>query len=126
MGIDTTLEELGGARKHVEESGMGDLLVADEETCIDKIKEFLSYLPNNCNESPPQRPTRDDPERLCSELRDIVPTDLRFAYDIKKIIHGLVDDGKFFEFKPSLCSKLLVTCMGSIWTGRVVGFNPAK
>jgi len=120
MGIDTTLEELGGARKHVEESGMGDLLVADEETCIDKIKEFLSYLPNNCNEPPPQRPTRDDPERLCSELRDIVPTDLRFAYDIKKIISGLVDDGKFFEFKPSFAQNI-VTCMAHM-DGRVVGF----
>lgn len=120
MGIDVTLEELGGARKHVEESGMGDLLVASEPECIGKIKEFLAYLPDNCNQSPPRRLTRDSRERRCDELMEVVPTDLRFAYDIKKVVRSLVDDGEFFELKPRFAMNV-VTCLAHL-DGRAVGF----
>ncbi len=120
MGIDVTLEQLGGARKHVEESGMGDMLVDTESECIEKIKTFLSYLPDNCNHPAPFRQPRDDPQRSCEELMDIVPTDLRFAYDVKKIITSLVDDGKFFELKPTF-ARNIVTCLARM-NGRVVGF----
>ena len=119
MGIDTTLEELGGAKKHVEQSGMGDLLVEDDEACIASIKEFLAYLPNNCNELPPTRPSEDRADRRCDELLEVVPADLRFAYDIKKVVRSLVDDGEFFEFKPSF-GQNVVTCLAHL-NGRSVG-----
>jgi len=120
MGVDITLEELGGARKHVEESGMADLLVKDDRECIAKIKEFLSYLPSNCEELPPHVKSSDSAERSCDELEQIVPTDMRFAYDILEVIKSLVDDGNYFEFKPDFGSNV-VTCMARM-NGRVVGF----
>lgn len=119
MGIETTLEELGSAKKHVEQSGMGDLLVKSDEDCIDSIKRFLAYLPNNSNETPPKRPSQDPADRRCDELLEIVPSDLRFAYDIKKVVRSLVDDGDFFEFKPDF-GRNVVTCMAHL-NGRSVG-----
>jgi len=119
MGIETTLEELGGARKHVEQSGMGDLLVADDKECIAKIKEFLSYLPDNCQEDPPLKKTRDNPERHCEELMDIVPSDLRFAYDIKKVVASIVDDGEQFEMQPDFAQNIVTTL--ARMDGRSVG-----
>jgi acetyl-CoA carboxylase carboxyltransferase component len=119
MGIETTLEELGGARKHVEQSGMADLLVADDKECIEKIKEFLGYLPDNCSQSPPIKRSRDKPDRRCEELLNIVPTDLRFAYDIKKVITSLIDDGRHFEMQPSFASNVVTTL--ARMDGRVVG-----
>lgn len=109
MGIETTLEELGSARKHVEQSGMGDLLVVDDKECIAKIKEFLSYLPNNCQEDPPLRTTRDNPERRCENLMTIVPSDLRFAYNIKNVITSIVDDGEHFEMQPAFAQNVVTS-----------------
>ena len=119
MGIETTLEELGGARKHVEQSGMGDLLVRDDKECLAKIKEFLSYLPDNCNEAPPLKNTRDNPERRCDDLMDMVPSDLRFAYDIKKVVSSIVDDGEYFEMQPAFAQNIVTTL--ARMNGRTVG-----
>lgn len=119
MGIDTTLEELGSAKKHVERSGMADLLVEDDRECIASIKEFLACVPDNCNQPPPRRPTRDRPDRRCDELLDVVPSDLRFAYDVKKVVRSLVDDGACFEFKPRFAPNV-VTALAHL-DGRAVG-----
>ena len=119
MGIDTTLEELGSAKKHVERSGMADLLVEDDRECIASIKEFLAYVPDNCNQPAPRRPTRDRPDRRCDELPEVVPSDLRFAYDVKKVVRSLVDDGACFEFKPRFAPNV-VTVLAHL-DGRAVG-----
>ena len=55
IGEDVTQEELGGARVHCRKSGVGDLEVADDEECIARIKEYLSYFPSNCEAPPPRR-----------------------------------------------------------------------
>lgn len=119
MGIDTTLEELGSAKKHVERSGMADLLVEDDRECIAAIKEFLALVPDNCQQPPPRRATRDRADRRCDELIDVVPSDLRFAYDIKKVVRSLVDDGACFEFKPRFAPNV-VTALAHL-DGRAVG-----
>ena len=48
IGEDVTQEELGGARVHCRKSGVGDLEVADDEECIARIKEYLSFFPSHC------------------------------------------------------------------------------
>ena len=61
IGEDVTQEELGGARVHCRKSGVGDLEVADDEECIERIREYLSYFPSNCEQAPPRaagQPTR--------------------------------------------------------------------
>jgi len=119
MGIDTSLEELGSAKKHVERSGMADLMVADDRDCIERIKEFLSYVPDNCNQAPPRRPTRDRPDRRCDELLELVPADLRYAYDVRKVVRSIVDDGRCFELKPRFAPNA-VTALAHM-DGRAVG-----
>ena len=62
VGEDVTQEELGGSRVHCRKSGVGDLEVADDEECIARIKQYLSFFPSHCEEAPPRRPT-DRPGR---------------------------------------------------------------
>ena len=70
VGEDVTQEELGGSRVHCRKSGVGDLEVADDPECIEQIKRYLSYFPQNCEEAPPilagERPDRPRPTRSCS------------------------------------------------------------
>ena len=47
VGEDVTQEELGGSRVHSRKSGVGDLEVADDEECIARIKQYLSYMPSH-------------------------------------------------------------------------------
>jgi acetyl-CoA carboxylase carboxyltransferase component len=48
-------------------------------------------------EEPPRIKTNDDPWRLCPELDSIIPDDPKMSYDMRDVIHSVVDDGIFFE-----------------------------
>ena len=65
VGEDVTQEELGGSRVHCRKSGVGDMEVADDEECIARIKQYLSFMPQNCEQPAPVRPGRrpDRPRR---------------------------------------------------------------
>ncbi|HET6548283.1 MAG TPA: carboxyl transferase domain-containing protein, partial [Solirubrobacter sp.] len=54
IGEDVTQEELGGARVHCRRSGVGDLEVADDRECIERIREYLSFFPSHCEQPPPR------------------------------------------------------------------------
>ena len=41
VGEDVTQEELGGSRVHCRKSGVGDMEVASDEECIERIKQYL-------------------------------------------------------------------------------------
>jgi acetyl-CoA carboxylase carboxyltransferase component len=92
-------EELGGAQMHVHHSGQVDNEAEDEEDAFEQIKAFLSYLPNTTNEVPPRVETGDDPNRRVEELMTIMPVDRRKAYDPRKLIKLVVDNGEFFEMR---------------------------
>src|SRR3954469_15511134 len=63
VGENVTQEELGGARIHCRVSGVGDLEVADDEECIARIRQYLSFFPANCEERPPLRAAGDPIDR---------------------------------------------------------------
>jgi propionyl-CoA carboxylase beta chain len=101
-------ETLGGAARHNTTSGVAHFAAKDDRAALDLIKELLSFLPQNCNESPPVLPTRDDPERIDLELRTIIPDNPRKPYDMKKIILSVVDDHHFFEVQKAYAKNLIV------------------
>ena len=54
-GEEVTLEEMGGAEMHCRVSGLGDLLVEDDEEAIAALRVWLSYLPSHWQQRPPVR-----------------------------------------------------------------------
>ncbi len=98
-GEDVTEEEMGGSEVHTKISGVADLEVADDAECLETVKRYLSFFPANNTERPPLRETSDPSDRRATELYDIVPTAPRRAYDMRKVIAAVVDDGDFFEIK---------------------------
>jgi methylmalonyl-CoA decarboxylase subunit alpha len=119
VGENVTPEELGGARIHCRVSGVGDLEVPDDESCIAAIKEYLSFFPSHCEEPAPVRPTGDPIDRMDDELLDVLPESNRKPYDMYDVIKRIVDDGVYFDLKPRW-AKTVITCLAR-FGGRPVG-----
>ncbi len=103
-----TKEELGGAHTHNEVSGVAHFLADSEAECWEQIRKLLSFLPQNNMESPPRAAHRDDPLRRLPELNGVVPENANLPYDIKQIIHPVVDDGDFFEVHEGFAKNIVV------------------
>jgi acetyl-CoA carboxylase carboxyltransferase component len=119
IGEDVTQEELGGSRVHCRKSGVGDMEVADDEECVARIKEYLSYMPQNCEERPPVRPVSDPIERAEDALLDVLPASNRKPYDMYDVIELIVDDGDYLDIKRQW-AKTIITCFAR-FGGRPVG-----
>ncbi len=96
-GEKTTLEAMGGARVHCAESGVGHFLCKNEVEAIDTVKRYLSYLPSNWTQNPPTADARDAPEKI--DLDALVPPNERQAFDMRRYVKGLLDEGSFFEIQ---------------------------
>jgi acetyl-CoA carboxylase carboxyltransferase component len=115
LGHDMTKEELGGPQVHLA-SGAIDNLATDEADAMVQIRRFLSFLPNNAWAYPEKLACQDKADRCEDMLADIVPTNRRQPFQMRKIIEAVVDkhddgDGSsFFEmsrkYGPSLITGL--------------------
>jgi acetyl-CoA carboxylase carboxyltransferase component len=106
-GEEITFDKLGGARVCTQVNGAADFLVASEQECFQKIRKLLSYFPSNYRELPPDRPTGDPEDRPGPELEDLVPSNPQRAYDIRRVINKIVDDGDFMEAKSDFAKNIV-------------------
>ena len=107
VGEDVTEQEMGGSHVHNKISGVADLEVADDKECLEAIRTYLSFFPSSNLEKPPIRASADPVDRRVEELYDIVPANPRQAYDVRRVIKSLVDDGEFFPMKPEWARSLV-------------------
>jgi len=117
IGEHVSLEEMGGARMHCEQSGCGDVLVSSEEEAIEFGRRYLGYFPQNSLERP--LPAPPSPSAPGIELEGLVPVDEGRAFNMQRMIDGLVDQGSFLEIKK-LFAREIICGLGRI-DGRVVG-----
>lgn len=104
---EVTSEDLGGASVHSEKSGVAHLTSSNDLQAIEDIKKLLSYIPQNCEDSPPQIPyTIGDEVR--NQLQDIVPENPNQPYDIKEIIDGIIDQESFYEIHKDFAPNIVV------------------
>jgi len=106
-GEDVSEEELGGSKLHCEVTGVGDLEVKDEAACMDAIREYLSFLPQHCEERPPIVATTDPIDRREERLLDLLPESSRQVYDMLELIRLVVDHGHVFELKPRFARSII-------------------
>ena len=96
MGEKKTKDELGGWKVHTK-NGTVDNGADDERACIEEIKRFLSYMPDNVNQLAPVVECDDPTDRREESLLEVVPRDRRVAFEMRKVIHAVFDEGSFFE-----------------------------
>ncbi|GAB4268183.1 MAG: acyl-CoA carboxylase subunit beta [Deferrisomatales bacterium] len=116
---DVSMDDLGGAATHNSVSGVAHFLAADDRGCLAEVRRLLSFLPSNNWEDPPAVPCDDPVDRKLPELNDAVPDNPNKGYDIKDIIHAMVDHRDFLEVHAHYARNVVVgfARMG----GRVVG-----
>ncbi len=105
---EVTKEELGGAETHNSKSGVAHFIASDDRECLRTIRRLFSFLPLNNREDPPLRPTNDPDDRADAELDSIVPRESNVPYDMKDIIHRVIDDGEFFEVHEHYARNIVV------------------
>jgi acetyl-CoA carboxylase carboxyltransferase component len=118
IGEDLSAYELGGADVQTR-SGAADLECESDLACIQAIKEYLSFLPTNASEPLPILETDDPPHRHCPELRDVVPTERRRAYDVRAVLTSIADDRHVFELRANYAANIVTAFlrMGGIPVG---------
>ena len=107
-GEDITTENLGGADIHSRKSGVSHFKAANEEEGMMLIRKLLSYLPSNNLEEAPLFENTDPIVRLDDKLNSIVPDNPNMPYDMKDIIHGIVDNDEFLEVHQHYARNIIV------------------
>src|SRR5437588_12971921 len=105
---EVTKEQLGGAATHNETSGVAHFVAHDDAECLSMIRELLSFVPSNNLDDPPRKACTDPVDRADAALDKIVPAESNQPYDIKDVIHRLIDDGYFFEVQEHYDKNIVV------------------
>ncbi len=105
---DVSKEELGGATTHNATSGVAQFAAVDDEDCLQRVRELLSFLPQNNLDGVPHVPTADPEDRSDPELDVLIPTESNKPYDIKDVISRVIDDGNFFEVAEHFARNLVI------------------
>lgn len=103
-----TKDELGGAMTHNARSGVAHFAADSDEHALRITRELLSFIPSNNVDDPPFAPTSDPSDRIDTGLNTIVPESSNQPYDIRDIIHSVVDDGYFFEVQQHYAQNIVI------------------
>lgn len=107
-GETVTEEDLGGAFVHGTKSGATHFVSDDEEEGILLIRKLLSYMPQNNLEEAPIVPCDDPIDRLEDTLNDIIPENPNKPYDVKDVLHSVVDNNEFFEVMRNYAPNIVI------------------
>ena len=86
-------------------AGANVLVVDDDPTVSDVVRRYLSYLPANWQQSAPAAEARPP---AFVDLAGLVPASERQAFDMRRYIKGLVDEGSFFEIQALWAKELTI------------------
>ena len=107
-GEDISTEDLGGADVHAGKSGVAHFKVENEEEGVLLIRKVLSFLPQNNLEDAPLVECSDPIDRLEDSLNEMIPDNPNHPYDMKKVIHTIVDDEEFVEVHRNYARNIIV------------------
>lgn len=107
-GEIVTDEQLGGASVHGSKSGVTHFVAENENEGILLIRKLLSYLPQNNLEDPLLFPCKDPINRVEDALNTVIPENPNKPYDVKDVIHAIVDNHEFLEVHRNYAQNIVV------------------
>ena len=105
---DVTKDQLGGAMTHNAKSGVAHFAADSDEHALRITRELISFIPSNNMDDPPFVATADPSDRTDDKLNNVVPESSNQPYDIRDIIHSVVDDGYFFEVQEHFAQNIVI------------------
>ncbi|MDE0881158.1 MAG: acyl-CoA carboxylase subunit beta [Myxococcota bacterium] len=105
---EVSKEELGGADTHSVISGVAHFAASDEAHALRIARELIAYLPSNNAEQAPVIASSDPADRLCDDLRELIPTNTNVPYDMREVIRAAADDRFFFEVAERFAANIVV------------------
>jgi propionyl-CoA carboxylase beta chain len=100
-------ESLGGASVHTTRSSIADGAFENDVEALLQMRRLVDFLPSNNEEGPTQWPTQDKPDRIDESLDTLVPDNPNKPYDIKELIHKVVDEADFFEISEKFAANIV-------------------
>jgi len=105
---DVSKETLGGADTHNRISGVAHFAADSDQHALQIVRELLSFIPSNNADDPPRQPTSDSSDRIEPGLNTLVPEASNQPYDIRDVIHAVVDERYFFEVHELYAPNIVV------------------
>jgi propionyl-CoA carboxylase beta subunit len=105
---DIDMEGLGGADVHASKSGVAHFAADSEPDCLASVRELFRFIPQNNRALPPAGGDADPHDRQDEKLLEIVPANPNHPYDMRDVVHHVVDDGEFYEVHARFAENILV------------------
>ncbi|MYL41895.1 acyl-CoA carboxylase subunit beta [Virgibacillus salexigens] len=106
-GEQISVEALGGAAIHNSQSGNAHFQAKTEQEALKLVKQLLQYLPSNCKEKP-QETANDYEKKRENDLIDIVPVNSRIPYNVKDVLHHIIDKDSLLEVQPYFAKNIVI------------------
>lgn len=105
---EVSSEDLGGAKSHAEKSGVNHFTASNDVECIKKVRELLTYLPQNAYEEAPKPTIFSFNSSKIESINSIIPSSNNLPYDSRRLIDCLIDDDSFKEVQKDYAKNIVV------------------
>jgi propionyl-CoA carboxylase beta chain len=105
---EVTSEDLGGAKAHAEKSGVNHFTAANDVECLKKVRDLMTYLPQNANELAPNPDQFVFSSNKLESINSILPDNVNVPYDIRKVVDCVIDDNSFREVQEDFAKNIVV------------------
>ncbi len=105
---DIDMEGLGGADVHASTSGVAHFAHDSEPETFAAVRELFQFIPQNNTERAPDGSADEPPATASDNLLEVVPDNPNKPYDMRRVIEGVADGGRFYEVHRDYAENLLV------------------
>lgn len=99
-------ETLGGAMTHNAISGVAHFRTANEQECLEKIRQLVSELPKK-EETRVSIIEPKDAKSKTEKLYEILPEEHKAPFDMREVFDCILDEGKFDEFQADFAKEMI-------------------
>jgi propionyl-CoA carboxylase beta chain len=83
------------------------LALPNDILCLREVRRLINYLPSNNKQRAPLLDLSDPVERVDPALDYLVPTNSNQSYDMKILIHSILDGAEFLEIQPDYARNII-------------------
>ena len=105
---DISLDDLGGTDVHGTKSGVAHFVTPNDILCLRAVRQLISYLPSNNRQRAPFLDLRDPADRTDPALDFLVPPNPNQSYDMRILIHSVLDGSEFFEIQERYARNIII------------------